>query len=81
MREMSAAWPWQSFSTSSRTRAQMPAASNELVYELHASAKTAGVKVFSLTIDEIEQHIDELMPPVAALGSQAASCPAGQSRI
>jgi manganese oxidase len=27
-----------------------------------------GVKVFELTIDEIEQHIDELMPPVAALG-------------
>ncbi|MFI5254925.1 MAG: multicopper oxidase family protein [Candidatus Limnocylindrales bacterium] len=26
------------------------------------------VKVFSLTIDELEQHIDELMPPVAALG-------------
>ena len=26
------------------------------------------VKVFRLTIDEIEQHIDELMPPVAALG-------------
>jgi len=25
-------------------------------------------KVFRLTIDEIEQHIDELMPPVAALG-------------
>ena len=25
------------------------------------------VKVFRLTIDEIEQHIDELMPPVAAL--------------
>jgi FtsP/CotA-like multicopper oxidase with cupredoxin domain len=31
----------------------------------------AGVKVFSLTIDEIEQHIDELMPPVAALGYNA----------
>ncbi|GEM_PF-822276 len=28
----------------------------------------AGVKVFELTIDEIEQHIDELKPPVAALG-------------
>ena len=27
-----------------------------------------GVKVFNLTIDEIEQHIDELKPPVAALG-------------
>jgi FtsP/CotA-like multicopper oxidase with cupredoxin domain len=27
-----------------------------------------GVKVFELTIDEIEQHIDELKPPVAALG-------------
>ena len=26
------------------------------------------VKVFELTIDEIEQHIDELKPPVAALG-------------
>jgi FtsP/CotA-like multicopper oxidase with cupredoxin domain len=26
------------------------------------------VKVFRLTIDEIEQHIDELQPPVAALG-------------
>jgi FtsP/CotA-like multicopper oxidase with cupredoxin domain len=26
------------------------------------------VKVFRLTIDEFEQHIDELMPPVAALG-------------
>lgn len=26
------------------------------------------IKVFNLTIDEIEQHIDELMPPVAALG-------------
>jgi manganese oxidase len=26
------------------------------------------VKVFRLTIDEIEQHIDELLPPVAALG-------------
>jgi FtsP/CotA-like multicopper oxidase with cupredoxin domain len=26
------------------------------------------VKVFRLTIDEIEQHIDELMPPIAALG-------------
>jgi len=31
----------------------------------------AGVKVFNLTIDEIEQHIDELMPPVAALGYNA----------
>ena len=28
----------------------------------------AGVKVFNLTIDEIEQHIDEMQPPVAALG-------------
>ena len=27
-----------------------------------------GVKVFNLTIDEINQHIDELQPPVAALG-------------
>ncbi len=27
-----------------------------------------GVKVFNLTIDEIEQHIDEMKPPVAALG-------------
>jgi FtsP/CotA-like multicopper oxidase with cupredoxin domain len=27
-----------------------------------------GVKVFRLTIDEFEQRIDELMPPVAALG-------------
>jgi FtsP/CotA-like multicopper oxidase with cupredoxin domain len=27
-----------------------------------------GVKVFRLTIDEIEQHIDELKPPIAALG-------------
>ncbi len=27
-----------------------------------------GVKVFNLTIDEINQHIDELKPPVAALG-------------
>ena len=27
-----------------------------------------GVKVFELTVDEIEQHIDEKMPPVAALG-------------
>jgi FtsP/CotA-like multicopper oxidase with cupredoxin domain len=27
-----------------------------------------GVKVFRLSIDVIEQHIDELMPPVAALG-------------
>lgn len=27
-----------------------------------------GVKVFKLTIDEIEQKIDELLPPVAALG-------------
>ncbi len=27
-----------------------------------------GVKVFHLTIDEMEQHIDELLPPVAALG-------------
>jgi manganese oxidase len=26
------------------------------------------VKVFSLTIDEFEQHIDEMLPPVAALG-------------
>jgi FtsP/CotA-like multicopper oxidase with cupredoxin domain len=26
------------------------------------------VKVFELTIDEIEQHIDEMKPPVAALG-------------
>ena len=26
------------------------------------------VKVFSLTIDEFEQHIDEMQPPVAALG-------------
>jgi hypothetical protein len=26
------------------------------------------VKVFSLTIDEFEQHIDEIQPPVAALG-------------
>jgi FtsP/CotA-like multicopper oxidase with cupredoxin domain len=26
------------------------------------------VKVFRLTIDEIEQHIDELLPPIAALG-------------
>jgi len=26
------------------------------------------VKVFRLTIEEIEQHIDDLMPPVAALG-------------
>jgi FtsP/CotA-like multicopper oxidase with cupredoxin domain len=26
------------------------------------------VKVFNLTIDEIEQHIDEKMPPLAALG-------------
>ena len=26
------------------------------------------VKVFRLTIDEIEQHIDELEPPIAALG-------------
>ena len=31
----------------------------------------AGVKVFNLTIDEIQQHIDELMPPVAALGYNA----------
>ncbi len=30
-----------------------------------------GVKVFNLTIDEISQHIDELMPPVAALGYNA----------
>jgi len=29
------------------------------------------VKVFNLTIDEIEQHIDERMPPVAALGYNA----------
>jgi FtsP/CotA-like multicopper oxidase with cupredoxin domain len=29
------------------------------------------VKVFRLTIDEIEQHIDELMPPVAGLGYNA----------
>jgi hypothetical protein len=28
----------------------------------------AGVKVFKLTIDEIEARIDELLPPVAALG-------------
>ncbi len=27
-----------------------------------------GVKVFRLTIDEFEQHIDEKMPPLAALG-------------
>ncbi|HEU4673018.1 MAG TPA: multicopper oxidase domain-containing protein [Candidatus Limnocylindrales bacterium] len=27
-----------------------------------------GVKVFRLTVEEVEQHIDELMPPVAALG-------------
>jgi len=27
-----------------------------------------GVKVFTMTIDEIEQHIDEMKPPVAALG-------------
>ena len=26
------------------------------------------VKVFRLTIDEVEQHIDELLPPIAALG-------------
>ena len=31
----------------------------------------AGVKVFNLTIDEINQHIDELQPPVAALGYNA----------
>ena len=30
-----------------------------------------GVKVFNLTIDDISQHIDELMPPVAALGYNA----------
>ncbi len=30
-----------------------------------------GVKVFKLTIDEIQQHIDELMPPLAALGYNA----------
>jgi manganese oxidase len=30
-----------------------------------------GVKVFNLTIDEINQHIDELQPPVAALGYNA----------
>jgi FtsP/CotA-like multicopper oxidase with cupredoxin domain len=29
------------------------------------------VKVFDLTIDEIEQHIDERMPPLAALGYNA----------
>ena len=29
------------------------------------------VKVFRLTIDEIEQHIDELMPPLAGLGYNA----------
>jgi len=26
------------------------------------------VKVFKLTIDEIQQHVDELLPPIAALG-------------
>jgi FtsP/CotA-like multicopper oxidase with cupredoxin domain len=31
----------------------------------------AGVKVFRLTIDEIQQHIDEQMPPLAALGYNA----------
>jgi FtsP/CotA-like multicopper oxidase with cupredoxin domain len=30
-----------------------------------------GVKVFNLTIDEIEQHIDEMQPPLAALGFNA----------
>ena len=30
-----------------------------------------GVKVFRLTIDEFEQRIDELLPPVAALGYNA----------
>jgi FtsP/CotA-like multicopper oxidase with cupredoxin domain len=29
------------------------------------------VKVFNLTIDEIEQHIDEMQPPLAALGYNA----------
>jgi len=29
------------------------------------------VKVFRLTIDEVEQHIDELLPPIAALGFNA----------
>ena len=32
------------------------------------SVDVDGTKVFKLTIDEIEQQIDELMPPVAALG-------------
>jgi FtsP/CotA-like multicopper oxidase with cupredoxin domain len=31
----------------------------------------AGVKVFRLTIDEIEHHIDELKPPISALGYNA----------
>jgi hypothetical protein len=30
-----------------------------------------GVKVFELTIDEFDQHIDELMPPLQALGYNA----------
>jgi FtsP/CotA-like multicopper oxidase with cupredoxin domain len=29
------------------------------------------VKVFNLTVDEIEQHIDEMQPPLAALGYNA----------
>ncbi len=31
-------------------------------------AVEGGVKVFRLTIDEIQQNIDELLPPIAALG-------------
>ena len=30
-----------------------------------------GVKVFDLTIDEFEQHIDEVLPPITALGYNA----------
>ncbi|MGZ6377078.1 MAG: multicopper oxidase family protein [Candidatus Limnocylindrales bacterium] len=40
---------------------------NDLLQPLKPSVE-GGVKVFNLTIDEIEQHIDELKPPVAALG-------------
>jgi FtsP/CotA-like multicopper oxidase with cupredoxin domain len=40
---------------------------NDLLQPLKPSVQ-GGVKVFNLTIDEIEQHIDELKPPVAALG-------------
>ena len=40
---------------------------NDILQPLKPSV-AGGVKVFDMTIDEIEQHIDEMKPPVAALG-------------